>query len=1112
MTDILADLNPAQREAVTTVHGPVLVLAGPGSGKTRVLTQRVAYLIRECDVQPYRVMAVTFTNKAAREMRARIERLLGGQLRGLTIGTFHATCARILRREALHAGINSGYVIYDGDDQLRALRQVLKDLNLDEKRYRPQAMRAFISRAKCDLLTPRAVEPKTHPEEVARRVYERYQALLEANDALDFGDLLLRTVLLFEKESGVLEKYQSRYLFLMVDEFQDTNTAQYRLVKMLAGERRNLFVVADEDQCVVAGTRILTGEGLKPVESLRPGDQITAAAGHGSIAHGRIDACPSRQYSGPVVVVTTSRGHRLAATPEHCVFARFPPRGHYRYVYLMYSRRLGYRIGRTCSVRTSGDKTYPGFMERLRQERGDAIWLLRACQDCAEAAYFEALYSAQYGLPTVCFHAGGRRLAMTDERIARLYAHLDTVSAAKRLAVDLGLSLDHPHHVPRATIRGGHVRKNVSFTMFSSRATKTGGNRWHKGNDPWHLHELSVCSSDSHFRQQVESVLRTKPHKQHYWAARRSHGDYDAMNVMLTDLSIAVPDAQIRKRARLTDQKYGFMPIGNLLPGAVVPVLEAEGQVVEDEVTSVTTDYYEGPVYDVSVPIYRNYVAGGIVVHNSIYRFRGADYRNIQRFRKDFPEHKLLLLERNYRSTQTILDAANAIIAVSSWRTPKRLHTDKGAGPLLTVFEAYNEDEEASYVVNEIARLTAQGRTTLGECAVMYRTNAQSRALEDAFIFGNMPYKLVGATRFYARREIRDALAYLRLIHNPHDSVSLGRIINVPRRGIGARTTATLAQWANEMGVSQHEALLMLREEDGKKGKEGNEEAGGRAASAIPFGTRARKQLLVFLESLEGWREARADLTVAQLLDQVLEETAYEGWIRDGTEQGEDRWANLMELRAVAADYDPLPQETALTTFLEEVALVSDVDDLPETADAPTLLTLHSAKGLEFDVVFIVGMEEGILPHSRSFDDPEQMEEERRLCYVGITRARERLYLLHAFRRSRYGADDLNAPSRFLVDIPRRLVQGKRKSQGQAVPRRAATWRPALKVSVAPSPAPPSEPQFAVGQRVRHPLFGEGTVIESKVTNDDEEVKVAFPGKGIKTLLASFAKLQKLSD
>jgi len=726
MTDILADLNPAQREAVTTIHGPVLVLAGPGSGKTRVLTHRVAYLIRECGIKPYQLMAVTFTNKAAREMRGRIEGLLGGELHGLTIGTFHATCARILRREAAHAGISPGYVIYDEDDQLGLVRQALKDLNLDEKRYRPRAMRTHIARAKCELLTPQTYEPKTYQEEVARRVYERYQTLLEANDALDFGDLLLRTVLLFEQEPAVLEKYQRRYLFLLVDEFQDTNMAQYRLIKLLAGERRNLFVVADEDQ--------------------------------------------------------------------------------------------------------------------------------------------------------------------------------------------------------------------------------------------------------------------------------------------------------------------------------------------------------------------------------SIYRFRGADYRNIQRFRQDFPDHKLFLLERNYRSTQTILDAANAIISANPQRTPKRLYTDKGAGPLVTIFEAYDEEEEASYVVNEIKRLVDQGMTTPGECAVMYRTNAQSRALEDAFIYHNMPYKLVGATRFYARREIKDMLAYLRAVHNPHDSMSLMRIINVPRRGIGTRTAAMLAQWADEMGVSHYEALRMIKE--------------GSEVAEVALGARARKQLLAFLDLLEGWRAVRTELTVAQLLDRVIEDTAYEGWIRDGTEEGEDRWANLMELRNVAAEYDPLPRETALATFLEEVALVSDVDDLPEAVDAPTLLTLHMAKGLEFDVVFIVGMEEGILPHSRSFDDPEQMEEERRLCYVGITRARERLYLLHAFRRYRYGGDELNVPSRFLKDIPSRLVQGEDETPHEAMLRRATTWRP----SEVTSPAiPPAEPQFATGQRVRHPLFGEGTVIESRLTGDDEEVKVAFPGKGIKTLLASYARLQKLS-
>ncbi|MDH7485059.1 MAG: UvrD-helicase domain-containing protein [Anaerolineae bacterium] len=746
MTDILADLNPAQREAVTTVHGPVLVLAGPGSGKTRVLTHRVAYLIRECGVEPYRLMAVTFTNKAAREMSSRIERLLGSELRGLTIGTFHATCARILRREAAHANLSPGYVIYDEDDQLRVVRQALKDLNLDEKRYRPVVVRSFIDRAKCELLTPQTLEPRTHPEEVARRVYERYEALLEANDALDFGDLLLRTALLFEQEAEVLEKYRRRYHFLLVDEFQDTNMAQYRLIRLLAGERRNLFVVADEDQ--------------------------------------------------------------------------------------------------------------------------------------------------------------------------------------------------------------------------------------------------------------------------------------------------------------------------------------------------------------------------------AIYRFRGADYRNIQRFREDFPDHKLFLLERNYRSTQTILDAANAVIAASPYRTPKRLHTDKGRGPLLTVFEAYNEEEEASYVVNEIQRLVSQGLATPGECAVMYRTNAQSRALEDAFIRHGMPYKLVGATRFYARREIRDALAYLRLIHNPHDSVSLERVINVPRRGIGERSLATLAQWAGELGVSQYEALQLLKENKGKEGTEGTE---GGLSPPMLFGTRAQKQLLAFLDLLEGWRELAGRLTVAELLGRVLEDTEYESWLRDGSEEGEERWANLMELRTVAADYDPLPRETALATFLEEVALVADVDNLPETAEAPTLLTLHSAKGLEFGVVFIVGLEEGILPHSRSFDDPEQMEEERRLCYVGITRAKERLYLLHAFRRSRYGGDDLNVPSRFLKDVPSRLVQGygTRRHGDRERGRLGEGERQRQEKSPSLSPSTPASlsqvgPQFAVGQRVRHPLFGEGTVIESSLKGDDEEVKVAFPGKGIKTLLASFARLQRL--
>jgi DNA helicase-2/ATP-dependent DNA helicase PcrA len=611
--DILEGLNSAQREAVQPIEGPVLVLAGPGSGKTRVLTQRVAYLVKECGCEPYRILAVTFTNKAAREMKERLHHLLGERLGQLTIGTFHATCVRILRREARRLDIPSSFVIYDTADQLSLIRQALKDLDLDDKTYRPQAIQVAISRAKSELIGPDEYRPRTYWQEVASRVYQRYQELLAANSALDFDDLLMTAARLFREQEEVLSRYQRRYRYILVDEFQDTNMAQYELLKLLSEKHRNLFVVGDEDQ--------------------------------------------------------------------------------------------------------------------------------------------------------------------------------------------------------------------------------------------------------------------------------------------------------------------------------------------------------------------------------SIYRFRGADFRNIQRLRDDYPEAKVILLEKNYRSTQTILDAAKSVIALNIHRTPKELYTDKGRGLPITVFEVYNEQEEGQYVLEEIQRLVAQGLCRLSDCAVMYRTNAQSRPIEDVFVRWGVPYKLVGATRFYARREIKDVLAYLRLIHNPYDNVSLSRIINLPPRGIGSKTIVQLEKWAGEMGVAVYDALRTILEKEKRKKEEETEE------TQVPLSSRARRALLGFTTLLEGLIAARGKLDLMELLDLVLDRTGYADYVQDGTEEGRDRWANIMELRTVAKEYLDLPAEMALTTFLEEVALVSDVDNLDEQVDAPTLLTLHMAKGLEFPAVFIVGMEEGIFPHNRSMDDPDQMEEERRLCYVGISGA-----------------------------------------------------------------------------------------------------------------------------
>jgi DNA helicase-2/ATP-dependent DNA helicase PcrA len=376
----------------------------------------------------------------------------------------------------------------------------------------------------------------------------------------------------------------------------------------------------------------------------------------------------------------------------------------------------------------------------------------------------------------------------------------------------------------------------------------------------------------------------------------------------------------------------------------------------------------------------------------------------------------------------------------------------------------------------------------------MYRTNAQSRALEDAFLAEGMPYKLVGATRFYSRREIKDLMAYLRIIHNPYDTVSMARIINVPPRKIGAKTLTSLNNWAASRNVPIYDALHELAE-----GESAPVHAGGRRA------------LLRFFDLWRGWIAARDDVSVLELLDRVLQESGYEAYLRDGSQEGEDRWENVLEFRAVASAYTHLATEEALLTFLEEISLVSDVDDLEE-GEAPTLLTLHSAKGLEFGAVFIVGLTDGLLPHSRSFDDPDAMEEERRLFYVGVTRAKDRIYLSHTFRRTMYGSSELGAPSRFLSDIPARLqmnvARAAPRQMGFSLGRSRESGRRRSKASSASKRSSPPAP-FRAGDKVQHPTFGEGTVVQIKQRGSDWDVTIAFRRRGIKTLAASFANLSK---
>jgi len=723
MTDCLTGLNTAQTKAVEQISGPVLILAGPGSGKTRVIVHRVAYLIKVCGINPRRIMAVTFTNKAAKEMLERLNKMVSGYVKELTVGTFHAICAQILRQDGKAINVNPRFVIYDSDDQINLIKRAIADIDLDPGQHSPQAIASAISSAKSQMKGPEGYleQAESYFEKVVGRIYERYQQLLEQSTALDFDDLLLKTAWLFKKEPDVLKRYQSRYLHIMVDEFQDTNLVQYEIVRQLARKHKNICVVGDPDQ--------------------------------------------------------------------------------------------------------------------------------------------------------------------------------------------------------------------------------------------------------------------------------------------------------------------------------------------------------------------------------SIYSWRSADLRNILNFEKDYPGAKIVCLEQGYRSSKRILEAAAGIISANRERKPINLWTDNETGEQLSLVETYNQQEEAQFVVNEIERLVDRGEARLGDCAIMYRTNAQSRALEEVFIRYGTPYKLVAGTRFYERREVKDIIAYMRLIQNPDDDISFLRVVNVPQRGIGQKSTGELNTWAKSNELSFYRSLELLANDDERKS---------------PFNSRAAKLLSDFYEMIKEFVDKSRELSPVKMLDLVTDRTGYKDYLQKG-QSGEERWENILELRTVAQQYQDLEPQEGLTAFLEGVALVSDVDALDETQDTVTLITLHQAKGLEFPIVFIVGAEEGILPHFRSLDDTAQMEEERRLCYVGVTRAKKKVYLVRALRRNLMGGTTANEASRFLKDIPKELVFSGDLWSGEEsqLTGRLSSWDESQVQSVSAS-------ELKSGDRVRHNQFGEGVVVGCQPVRDDVEILVDFRMAGTKKLLLSFARLEKL--
>jgi DNA helicase-2/ATP-dependent DNA helicase PcrA len=1089
--NLLEGLNQVQWEAVTHTEGPLLIVAGAGSGKTRVLTHRIAHLIQEHGVSPFEILAITFTNKAADEMKHRVSALVGPVAEKMWVSTFHSACVRILRRDADRLGYPKQFTIYDQADANRLTGYVIRDLGLDPKRFPPRSVHATISAAKNDNISAQAYAERAQViyERKIADVYTEYQARLLRAGAMDFDDLLGNTVLLLERNPDLLDHYQRRFKHVLVDEYQDTNTVQNELVLLLTKRHRNVCVVGDGDQCLPVGTMVSTPAGPKPIEEIEVGDEVLGTGGRFEQVPGRVTHVQQGEWSGRQYYVRAG-GKTLQGTPHHIVFADPMLDRDKWVVYLMHREDRGWRLGITMSVREGPAGEELGPRVRVDQERADALWIVRVCASRAEASYWEALFAAEYGLPTMVFHGTGRRLTMGDDQIRRLFEVLDTERRAKELMGDLDLHPEFPHIRPG----GGGRRQTLNLSMF-------GGERRTAGIDH---HRVQWCSNRADVADRlIAAGLPVRPSKHASMRFETMRKSY----VEAVELARRAADAGglvINRRAQIGDRVWSFMPLSHLRVGMTVLVDDDTGTLQPTRVDEVDTVAYDGPVYDLEVEGPHSFIADGICVKNSIYKFRGADMRNILEFENAFPEVTVVVLEQNYRSTQKILNAANAVISNNVSRKPKELWTDRGDGHPLIRYHADDEVDEAQWVTCEIARLHDGGDVRWSDIAVFYRTNAQSRVLEEHLARMGVPYKVIGGTRFYDRREVKDALAYLKAVINPSDEVSVKRVLNTPKRGVGDSSIGKLDAYASAHGCSFADAL--------------------RRADDAGVGGKAAKGIATFLDLVEGVADLAADDKPAPLLEQLLERSGYLDELRaERTIESEGRLENLAELVGSAQDAESVEQ------FLEQVSLVSDADEIDGDASQVVLMTIHAAKGLEFPAVFIMGMEDGVFPHLRAIGDPDELEEERRLAYVALTRAQERLYLTHAWSRTLYGGTQYNPPSRFLDEIPSELVEvieQRRASRGGRTygaggygygssgpgvsSNRERIVDRAMSSGRGPAKHGAESLGLKVGDDVSHATFGEGVILLIEGQGEKAEVVIRFPGLGEKRLLLSWAPLTRL--
>lgn len=1091
---ILDDLNQPQRAAVTAPPGPLCVLAGAGSGKTRVLTRRIAWLLAVENASPWSILAVTFTNKAAAEMRGRVEKLLDHPLGGLWIGTFHGIAHRLLRQHWQEAGLPRGFQILDSDDQNRLLKRVVRGLNLDEKKWPPPQVAGFINRCKDEIQRPADIIDDGSPiQQRYRQIYTLYQQECERAGLVDFGELLLRVYELWRDQPDLLAHYRERFQHLLVDEFQDTNTVQYHWIRLLGGGQGDVFIVGDDDQCLAGGTLITMADGSnKPVEQVQADDWVRSSYG-GYFRPARVMRRFEHRRPGGYITLRTRSGRTLTSTPEHTYFAGYllgeTPQTYF--TYLMYRRGFGYRIG-TSQVYTQGQiKPMGGYRQRAIQEHADALWVLRAHSSENEARADEIITSLRYGIPTLPFTPRKGKscngLAHDPIFIQRVYAAVDPVGNAHRLLIDTGLDPAQPHHLPQGRYS---KRRNVVVTLCGDQ----------RGPNP--MHRISMVGTDEADKAVLQGLgFSVRPAKKDAlsWRFETANKDFGKILEIARRIQSSLADVALVMNAHLllNTRSLPFIKAGSLREGMVMA--GDDGRL--DVVTQIRRSEAEWLVYDLDIERTHNFVANGLVTHNSIYGWRGSKVEHLQRFAEDFPSAQTIRLEQNYRSTDTILKAANALIAHNVGRMGKNLWTEGDAGEPIQLYNAFNEIDEARFVGERIRQWVERGGRRR-EVAILYRSNAQSRLFEETLIGMGIPYRIYGGLRFFERAEIKDALAYLRLLANRDDDASFERVVNTPPRAIGERTVQLLREAGRRYQGSLWQAAQRLLLEGGLS---------GRAANAV-------RSFLTLIDELD---RASQDRPLPERVDQAIRGSGLLAmYAQAKADKGEIRVENLEEL--VNASHDFLRQADPvvvgldpdapdwLNAFLANAALESGQGQGSAQEDGVQLMTLHMAKGLEFPLVFLVGLEEGLFPHSRSAVEPQKLEEERRLAYVGVTRAQHKLVLCYAERRTWYGQENAAPPSRFIDEIPEELTQAvragaKRRSVSARLERSAAPVAPPSGATVAPPPS------VRPRQRVRHPQFGEGVVLAVEGAGYHARAQVDFPAAGgVKWLVVAYAKLDVL--